>query len=393
MLIPKTKMRLEKKRSTFGGGKRTVALLAEMCDGPHLVRRASSSLVHPPRILKGFAFEVTALGATKSKSSGRKSAGWSPAASAAESANVGARLPNALRGTEGNFLRSRSAVGGPEGKRIDGCDAARARVARARRGRGRTKDRRRGHRHTQSRRSRSHRRRTRPIRTSAPRGAGGSGWRVSGEVEKRDCEATSRARAEPTERAITHHLDVERGTAKLGGFVAAAPRHREGGASHRVHRARRRGRRRFTSGASREKSTRDARWTRILGRIAGHARERWNASARRVVIGVKRVNRSRVEGPTTGESRGALCRRSPAPITVQSPVSTHVVRFFVVRFPAVHFIGFCSLFAPRAKKSDPPQRSDSADAGGERIVLFPTPSSPFPSVGWFPRHPSRRDDA
>ena len=110
MLIPKTKMRLEKKRSTFGGGKRTVALLAEMCDGPHLVRRASSSLVHPPRILKGFAFEVTALGATKSKSSGRKSAGWSPAASAAESANVGARLPNALRGTEGNFLEK--SIGG-----------------------------------------------------------------------------------------------------------------------------------------------------------------------------------------------------------------------------------------------------------------------------------------
>lgn len=100
----------------------------------------------------------------------------------------------------------------------------------------------------------------------------GSGWRVSGEVEKRDCEATWGARAEPTERAITHHLDVHRGTATLRGFTAAAPRHREGGPSHRVHRARRRRRRRFASGAScGSTEPRDARSTRIRGRIAGHA--------------------------------------------------------------------------------------------------------------------------
>jgi hypothetical protein len=312
MFIPKKISGVEKNRRW----KRTVAGWAETRDGAHLVRRASSSLVHPPRILKHFAFGETARRATKSKSSGRKSAGWSPAAS---EPNEGGRLPNALRGRKVFIRQKSSSVGARGGKRIDGRAAARARAGTARRGRGRTKDRRRGRRHTQSRRRRCRRRRTRPIRTSAPRGAGGSGWRVSGEVEKRDCEATWGARAEPTERAITHHLDVHRGTATLRGSAAAAPRHREGGPSQRVHRARRRRRRRFASGASCEPTEpRDARSTRIRGRIAGHA----NAGER------ARVETRSARDARTG--RGSRRRRwarraarcvalSPAPITVADP--------------------------------------------------------------------------
>ena len=109
-------------------GKRTVAGWAETRDGAHLVRRASSSLVHPPRILKHFAFGETARRATKSKSSGRKSAGWSPAAS---KSNDGGRLPNALRGRRNLFVKNYRRLALAEGN--ESTDAPRRARARERR--------------------------------------------------------------------------------------------------------------------------------------------------------------------------------------------------------------------------------------------------------------------
>ena len=210
----------------------------------------------------------------------------------------------------------------------------------------------------------------------------GSGWRVSGEVEKRDCEATWGARAEPTERAITHHLDVHRGMATLRGFAAAAPRHREGGPSHRVHRARRRRRRRFASGASCEATEpRDARSTRIRGRIAGHA----NAGMRARV-----ESRSARDARTDrGSRRGRWVRRaarcvalSPAPITVADPCINLVFDFLsfrdIRRFPAAHFCAFW-VHAPQKIISD--ARSDSCRREVSGPSSQPLDSLPLPPVG------------
>ena len=245
--------------------------------------------------------------------------------------------------------------------------------------------RRRCRRHTQSRRRRCRRRRTRPIRTSAPRGAGGRGgasvvrWK-SAIVRRHGGRGPSRPNAQSRTtlmsigewRRSASSPRPPRATARADRRTASIARVGVGaGGSPRGRRAK------STEPPARCALDADPRAYR-------RARERWGARARRDAIGARRANRSGVEAPTMGASRGALCRALARANHRCRPLFIISVSRFFGRFAAI--VDFqprtFALFGSTHHKKNHIRCGIRFLPGGERTVLKnPLDSLPLPSVG------------